>query len=185
VVIRIFDVFFGFLGILFGAPVFVLLFVIVWFDNRSPLFRQVRLGRDQRAFTLFKFRTMRVNTADVPTHMVAASAVTPLGGFLRRSKLDELPQLWNVLRGDMSLVGPRPGLPSQLELVKAREIEGVFAARPGITGLAQLRGIDMSMPELLARTDAEMLHDLNLKGYFAYIFRTLIGSGGGDRVRRV
>jgi lipopolysaccharide/colanic/teichoic acid biosynthesis glycosyltransferase len=115
--------------------------------------------------------------------MVSSTAVTVIGAFLRRSKLDELPQLWNVLRGDMSLVGPRPGLPGQHELVRARESEGVFSARPGITGLAQLRGIDMSTPELLALTDAEMLRRLNLKSYFAYIFQTVLGGGAGDRVR--
>jgi lipopolysaccharide/colanic/teichoic acid biosynthesis glycosyltransferase len=181
--IRLFDVLFAATGLMLGAPLFALLLIVVWWDTRSPLFRQVRLGRGRREFTLVKFRTMRLDTADVPTHMVSAAAVTPLGAFLRRSKLDELPQLWNVLRGDMSLVGPRPGLPAQHELVRARESEGVFAARPGITGLAQLRGIDMSTPELLARTDAEMLRGLNVRRYFAYIVRTALGGGAGDRVR--
>jgi len=181
--IRFFDFVASAVGLLLGLPVLISLAALVWLDNRAPLFRQTRLGRGQRAFTLVKFRTMRLDTADVPTHMVASSAVTPLGGFLRRTKLDELPQLWNVLRGDMSLVGPRPGLPSQTELVRAREAAGVFAARPGITGLAQLRGIDMSTPELLAQTDAEMLRELDLKNYFTYIFLTLLGRGGGDRIK--
>ncbi len=183
-IIRVFDVLFAATGLMLGAPLFMLLVIVVWWDTRSPLFRQVRLGRGRREFTLVKFRTMRLDTADVPTHMVSSTAVTPIGAFLRRSKLDELPQLWNVLRGDMSLVGPRPGLPSQRDLLQAREAEGVFAARPGITGLAQLRGIDMSMPDLLALTDAEMLRKLDLQSYFAYIFRTVLGDGSGDRVRR-
>jgi O-antigen biosynthesis protein WbqP len=182
--IRVLDVLFAAMGLMLGAPLFALLVIVVWWDTRSPLFRQVRLGRGRREFTLVKFRTMRLDTADVPTHMVSAAAVTPLGAFLRRNKLDELPQLWNVLRGDMSLVGPRPGLPTQHELVRARESEGVFAARPGITGLAQLRGIDMSTPELLARTDAAMLRELDIHRYFAYILRTVLGGGTGDRVRR-
>jgi O-antigen biosynthesis protein WbqP len=181
--IRFFDFLASALGLIVGAPVLIALMALVWLDNRAPLFRQTRLGQGQRAFTLVKFRTMRFGTADVPTHMVASSVVTPLGRFLRRTKLDELPQLWNVLRGDMSLVGPRPGLPSQSELVRAREAAGVFAARPGITGLAQLRGIDMSTPQRLAETDAEMLRDLGLKNYFIYIFLTLLGRGGGDRIK--
>lgn len=180
---RLFDAVFSLVGLVLGAPVLLALAALVWLDNRSPFFQQTRLGRDRREFTLVKFRTMRVDTANVPTHLVASSAVTPLGRFLRRTKLDELPQLWNVLRGDMSLVGPRPGLPSQHELTAAREAAGVFAVRPGITGLAQIRGIDMSTPELLAKTDAEMLRQLDLRTYFTYIFLTVIGRGGGDRIK--
>jgi lipopolysaccharide/colanic/teichoic acid biosynthesis glycosyltransferase len=103
--------------------------------------------------------------------------------LLRRSKLDELPQLWNVLNGEMSLVGPRPCLPTQTELIAERERLGVFAARPGITGLAQVEGIDMSTPRLLAETDARMLANLTLSGYFVYLFKTVAGSGRGDRIR--
>jgi O-antigen biosynthesis protein WbqP len=182
--IRFFDVVFAATGLILGAPLLALLAVFVWWDTRSPLLRQVRVGQYRRDFTLVKFRTMRLETANVPTHMVSVSSITLLGGFLRRTKLDELPQLWNVLLGDMSLVGPRPGLPAQLDLLQAREAEGVFAARPGITGLSQLRGIDMSTPSLLARTDAEMLRGLDLRSYFAYVFRTVLGGGAGDRIRR-
>lgn len=181
--IRAIDIIASFFGLLIGAPLLLVLTVIVWFDNRSPLFRQRRLGIDQTVFTLVKFRTMRPGTAEVPTHLASPAALSPLGGFLRRTKLDELPQLWNVLRGDMSLVGPRPGLPSQSELTKARLAAGVFSVRPGITGLAQLRGIDMSTPELLAATDAEMLQELDLRAYFKFITLTVLGRGAGDRVR--
>jgi lipopolysaccharide/colanic/teichoic acid biosynthesis glycosyltransferase len=115
--------------------------------------------------------------------MVAASSVTPLGRFLRRTKLDELPQLWNVVRGEMSLVGPRPGLPGHFELTEARSRMGVFDARPGITGLAQLRGIDMSDPVLLAAIDAKMLADLGIGSYLRFVMLTALGRGSGDRVR--
>ena len=160
-----------------------MLCLIGWFDTRAPLFRQKRVGRYQQPFVLLKFRTMRPDTASVATHLADASAVTSFGRFLRRTKLDELPQLWNVLRGDMSLVGPRPCLSNQEELIAARAARGVFNARPGITGLAQTQGIDMSTPELLARTDAEMLALLGLRDYFRYIFLTVLGKGAGDRVR--
>ncbi len=101
---------------------------------------------------------------------------------MRRTKLDELPQLWNVLKGEMSLVGPRPGLFNQHELTQERSQRGIYAVRPGITGLAQVRKIDMSTPALLAQTDHQMIETLNLANYFKYIFLTVAGKGGGDRV---
>ncbi|MFN6182688.1 MAG: sugar transferase, partial [Burkholderiales bacterium] len=162
---------------------FVLLYVVGWFDTGSPLFRQQRVGRHQKPFVLVKFRTMRPETASVATHLADASAVTPLGRFLRRTKLDELPQLWNVLKGEMSLVGPRPCLYNQTELIAERAVRGVFEVRPGITGLAQIQGIDMSTPKLLAETDAQMLQQMNVRAYFNYIFLTVCGAGRGDRVR--
>ena len=127
---------------------------------------------------------MKVETASLPSHLVPLDSVTTLGQFLRRTKLDELPQLWNVLKGDMSLVGPRPCLPIQIDLINARQKLDVFSVRPGITGLAQIRSIDMSRPELLAKTDAEMLVDFSVIKYFKYIFLTLLGKGLGDQIRR-
>jgi O-antigen biosynthesis protein WbqP len=181
--IRTFDLLFSFLGLIFLFPVLSLLWILGWFDNRSPLFRQQRVGRHQQPFVLVKFRTMRPDTASVATHLADASAITRFGHFLRRTKLDELPQLWNVLKGDMSLVGPRPCLFNQKELITERAQRGVFNYRPGITGLAQIQGIDMSTPELLAKTDAEMLKRLDLVSYFQFIFLTVLGKGSGDRVR--
>lgn len=180
---RVFDVLLSFLGLVMGAPILALLWILGWLDTGSPLFRQERVGRNQKPFTLVKFRTMRPDTASVATHLADASAVTKLGHFLRRSKLDELPQLWNVLKGEMSLVGPRPCLFSQTELIEERESRGVFNARPGITGLAQIKGIDMSTPGLLAETDALMLKELDLRAYFTFILKTVTGSGSGDRIK--
>jgi O-antigen biosynthesis protein WbqP len=180
---RVFDVLLSFLGLVMGAPILALLWILGWLDTGSPLFRQERIGRNQKPFTLVKFRTMRPDTASVATHLADASAVTKLGYFLRRSKLDELPQLWNVLKGEMSLVGPRPCLFSQTELIDERESRGVFNARPGITGLAQINGIDMSTPGLLAETDALMLKELDLRAYFTFILKTVTGSGSGDRIK--
>lgn len=182
--IRLLDIFFALLGLVFGFPVLVILTIIGLFDTGSPIFRQVRVGRYKKPFTLVKFRTMRKDTASVASHLASASAITPFGGFLRKTKLDELPQLWNVLWGDMSLVGPRPGLFNQEELTAARDKLGIYNARPGITGLAQVNEIDMSTPELLAETDAKMLQSLTLADYFKYIFMTVAGKGSGDRVKK-
>lgn len=181
--IRLLDIIFALCGLLFGFPVLVILTIIGFFDTGSPIFRQVRVGRHKKPFTLVKFRTMKVDTASVASHLASASAITSFGGFLRKTKLDELPQLWNVLWGDMSLVGPRPGLFNQEDLTIARDKKGVYNARPGITGLAQVNEIDMSTPELLAETDARMLKNLTLTNYFKYIFMTVVGKGSGDRVK--
>jgi len=181
-VIRILDVLFSLSGLILGFPVLLVLYLIGLFDTGSPVFLQERVGQNKRPFTLVKFRTMSVDTASVASHLAISSSITRYGHFLRRTKLDELPQLWNVLKGEMSLVGPRPCLFSQEELIAERERRGVLNARPGITGLAQVNNIDMSMPELLAETDARMLADLNITTYFKYIFMTVAGKGSGDRV---
>jgi O-antigen biosynthesis protein WbqP len=181
--IRFLDVVLSVVGLVVTLPVMLVLLLLGWWDTRSPLFRQERVGRHQRPFTLVKFRTMRLDTASVATHLADASAVTPFGRFLRRAKLDELPQLWNVLKGEMSLVGPRPCLPNQEELIAERQKRGVFDVRPGVTGLAQVNGIDMSEPARLAEVDERMIRTLTLRDYFRYLLLTLTGKGSGDRVR--
>mgnify|MGYP001772782798 FL=1 len=181
--IRVFDFVFSLLGLVLGFPVLLVLTVIGLFDTGSPIFRQVRVGRHRKPFTLVKFRTMKVDTASVATHLASSASITRFGHFLRKTKLDELPQLWNVLKGEMSLVGPRPGLFNQEELTEERSKRGVFDARPGITGLAQVSEIDMSTPALLAETDQKMIQSLTVADYFKYIFMTVAGKGAGDRVR--
>ncbi|WP_417776488.1 sugar transferase [Stutzerimonas xanthomarina] len=181
--IRLFDCVFSLVGLVVGFPVLLVLTIIGLFDTGSPIFRQVRVGCHQKPFTLVKFRTMKVDTISVATHLASSASITPFGSFLRKTKLDELPQLWNVLKGDMSLVGPRPGLFNQEELTEERAKRGVFDVRPGITGLAQVSEIDMSTPALLAETDQKMINSLTLVDYFKYIFMTVAGKGAGDRVR--
>ena len=181
--LRLFDLVFAALGLTLGFPVLLMLFLVGLADTGSPLFVQTRVGRHQQPFALVKFRTMKPNTASVATHLADPNAVTRWGKFLRASKLDELPQLWNVLKGDMSLVGPRPCLPTQEELIRARAALGVLDARPGITGLAQIQGIDMSTPQRLAETDARMLAELGLANYLRFIIQTATGSGRGDRIQ--
>jgi len=181
--IRMFDVIFSGFGLVVGFPILFLLTIVGLFDTGSPLFRQERVGRYKKPFVLVKFRTMKKDTVSVASHLASSASITKFGHFLRRTKLDELPQLWNVLKGEMSLVGPRPGLFNQEELTQTREAKGVFNVRPGITGLAQVNEIDMSTPQLLAETDAKMISTLNIKSYFQYILMTVTGKGSGDRVK--
>jgi len=169
--------------LILGFPVLLVITLVGLFDTGSPVFRQKRVGRNCMAFTLVKFRTMKPDTASVASHLADTSSITPLGRFLRRTKLDELPQLWNVLKGEMSLVGPRPCLFNQAELIEEREKRGVLAVRPGITGLAQINDIDMSTPRLLAETDAKMMASMSIRNYFFYIIMTVLGKGAGDRVK--
>jgi lipopolysaccharide/colanic/teichoic acid biosynthesis glycosyltransferase len=182
--IRLLDLLFSFLGIVVLSPLILILLLVGTLDTGSPIFRQERLGRNRRPFFLLKFRSMRRSTPSVATHLVQADAITTWGSFLRKTKLDELPQLFNVLMGDMSLVGPRPNLPNQEKLIHERERRGVYRVRPGITGLAQIQKIDMSDPERLAETDARMIQQLNVIRYGYYILMTLTGQGFGDRVRK-
>ena len=181
-IIRLLDFLFAFFGLLFSLPILLLLVIIGYFNTGSPIFMQQRVGRNKKPFTLVKFRTMKVGTASVASHLASSASITPFGNFLRKTKLDELPQLWNVLWGQMSLVGPRPNLYNQEELLAEREARGVYKVRPGITGLAQVNEIDMSTPELLAKTDEKMISTLSLARYFKYIIQTVSGKGSGDRV---
>lgn len=181
--IRFLDVLSSVLGLVFGFPALVILTLIGVFDTGSPIFWQERVGRNKQPFTLVKFRTMSKDTASVASHLASTASITPFGGFLRKTKLDELPQLWNVLKGDMSLVGPRPNLFNQDELIAERDALGVYDVRPGITGLAQVNEIDMSTPALLAKTDRKMIDSLSVSNYFKYIIATVSGKGRGDRVK--
>ncbi|KEY91466.1 UDP-N-acetylgalactosaminyltransferase [Candidatus Photodesmus blepharus] len=171
--IRFLDFFLSFIGLVILFPIFILVFVVSYFFTVSPIFLQTRVGKNQKAFTLIKFRTMPVETQSIATHFVDLNSVTKLGIFLRKTKLDELPQLINVLRGEMSLVGPRPCLLSQIELIKERELRGVFSVSPGITGLAQIKNVNMSTPKKLAKIDQRMIQTMSLKLYLYYILLTV------------
>lgn len=146
----------------------------------SPLFRQTRVGRYGAQFRIWKLRTMAVSTPDGASHEIGVATVTRSGRWIRRLKLDELPQLWNVLRGDMSFVGPRPCLPSQDALVEARRNLGVLALTPGITGVAQVDGLDMSDPAGLAIADSAYCGPWSLRRDLRLLLRTFAGHGGGD-----
>lgn len=181
--IRLLDFLAAFFGLLFLWPVLVLVTIIGLFDTGTPIFIQERVGRNKKPFKLIKFRTMSVETKSVASHLANNASITKLGAFLRKTKIDELPQLINVVKGEMSLVGPRPNLFNQEELIKERDALGVYDVLPGITGLAQVQNIDMSTPTLLAKTDKQMIDSLTLKDYFKYILMTATGSGSGDAVK--
>lgn len=182
IILRIADVAASLTGLVLLLPVLLAVAVFVRVTSPGPaLFIQTRVGRRETLFSCFKFRTMTVGAPVAGTHEVSASHVTRAGRILRKTKLDELPQLVNVLLGDMSLVGPRPCLTTQTELIRERRSRGVFDVRPGVTGPAQVQGVDMSTPAKLAELDETWSRQPALDRYLFYVVQTLAGSGRGDR----
>lgn len=175
------------LALLILAPVAVVVSfcaVFIRLDSKgNPLFVQTRVGRNQRPFKLYKLRTMKLGTQSRSSHEVSSAQITRIGHFVRKVKLDELPQVWNVLLGQMSFVGPRPCLPNQTELLAEREALGVFDVRPGVTGPAQLAGIDMSTPQRLAQADADYIANRTFRGDLSLLRITATGKGRGDAVK--
>ena len=172
--IRFFDILFSILGLLLLSPLLVLLWFLGLIDNGSPLFFQKRVGCNLKSFLLIKFRTMPIKTKSVGTHLIKNIQFSFFGHFLRKTKLDEVPQLLNVLLGDMSIVGPRPCLLNQKKLISERKKRGVFRVKPGITGLAQIMGVNMKTPTLLSKIDLKMIKGMNLFYYFYYILKTIL-----------
>jgi O-antigen biosynthesis protein WbqP len=172
--IRVVDIVLATLLIIFTLPLFLVLLALGLFKYRSPIFKQTRIGRFGSRFTILKFRTMKVGTPSVATHFLDPSVINKYGGFLRLTKFDELPQLWNVLIGDMSFVGPRPCLPEQVHLVHARAERGVLRWRPGITGDPQLNGFDMSDPIRLVSEELQMLEKMCFSHYVLCLGRTVL-----------
>lgn len=177
------------LGFVLAVAVFfwwglLIVWALIRLQSPGPgIFKQERVGRNGVPFTCYKFRTMKTGTANVATHEVGASALTPLGAILRKTKIDELPQIWNIAVNKISLIGPRPCLPIQTDLIEARRARGVLALKPGITGLAQVNGIDMSDPIRLAQWDARYLALQSLVLDLKIIIATATGRGQGDKVR--
>ena len=180
--IRSFDIFFALFGLLILSPLFVMIYMLGLFDTGKPLLIQKRIGKNGKPFKLFKFRTMNRSTEDLPSFLVGKSNITPLGERIRRYKIDELPQLFNVLRGDMSLVGPRPVIDKEINIITNRKQYGILDVLPGITGLAQIKKVGTEKPDLQLKLEIEMLKSLNLKRYFYFILKTIIGKGQGDCV---
>lgn len=181
--LRFFDFAFSLVGIVCISPLLFVIFVLLLFDTGSPIFVQERVGRYKKPFKLIKFRTMRKSTTSVASHLVDRNSITKIGIVLRKTKFDELPQLINVLKGDMSLVGPRPNLFNQETLIEERERFNIYIVRPGITGLAQIKNIDMSTPTEIAMLDYTMISELTVRKYFFYLIATVLGKGFGDAVK--
>ncbi|WP_417411996.1 sugar transferase [Hoeflea sp.] len=183
---RLIDIGFALSVTLFLCWLLILIWIAIRAQSRGPgIIAQTRVGRNGVEFTCYKFRTMLVGTIQAGTHEVSDAAVTALGRFLRRTKLDELPQIINIMCNEVSLIGPRPCLPMQIELIEARRRCGVLDIKPGITGLAQINGIDMSDPHRLAVWDFRYMRLQSLLLDIRILMSTLAGKGRGDRVSSV
>ena len=169
--------------LLFFGWLMLLIVIYIRRDSAGPaIFVQERVGYSGDVFKCYKFRTMAVGTTEAATHDVGSAVVTSAGGFLRRTKLDELPQIINIFRNEMSLVGPRPCLPLQQELTRLRKLRGVLTIKPGITGLAQINDVDMSDPARLAAWDSRYAAFRTTTLDIMIAVRTALGRGKGDRV---
>lgn len=159
---RIFDFTLALVLILLFSGLFILLALAIMFTSEGPILHwSKRIGRNNKLFLMPKFRSMKVNTPQLATHLLsdASHFLTPIGGFIRKTSLDELPQLWSVLIGDMSFVGPRPALFNQDDLIRLRQEKGIECLRPGITGWAQINGRDeLPIPTKVAFDDHYLRH---------------------------
>lgn len=165
--------------------IFVVAWIAIKYSSAGPgIFSQKRVGKNEILFTCYKFRTMALGTEQAGTHEISENCITPIGRFLRKTKIDELPQIWNIFKNDLSLVGPRPCLPVQRTLVAERKIRGVFDVKGGLTGLAQIQSVDMSDPPRLARLDAEYIALRTILLDLKIIVATAFGRGQGDNVSK-
>lgn len=170
---RAVDVLGALLALILLAPVMTVIAIAIRLSDPGPaIFRQQRIGVGGRHFTIFKFRSMPIGTANVASDKLGEVRLTGIGRLIRRTNLDELPQLFNILKGDMSIVGPRPPVPSQTELIALRRENGSIDCRPGLTGLTQVNGYDgMSVPHK-ASFDGAYARRVTFLGDVAIILRT-------------
>ena len=165
---RFFDIIFSLLGMIILSPLFLCVALAIKIDDGGPVFfKQKRVGTKKSHFWLYKFRSMKTNTPDVPTHLFnePEKYISRVGGVIRKLSIDELPQLWNILRADMSIIGPRPALWNQYDLIAERDKYGANDIRPGLTGLAQISGRDELEIPIKAKLDGEYVATLNLGGF--------------------
>lgn len=175
---RFFDIVLSFVAIIvFSWLLIIIAVAIVVEDKGNILFKQKRIGKNKKEFYIYKFRTMKVSTPkDVPTHLLdnPESYITKIGGFLRKTSLDELPQLFNILKGDMSIVGPRPALWNQFDLIALRDENGSNSVRPGLTGWAQVNGRDELPIDVKAGFDGEYIKKMSIIFDIKIILMTVV-----------
>lgn len=172
---RAFDLLFALLALVLLSPLFMLIAMLIKIYDPGPvIFRQMRIGRDGHAFAFFKFRSMPVDTGDITSDKLMAVGIGGIGKFIRRTNIDELPQLFNILKGEMSIVGPRPPIPSQTELIELRKQNGAMKCRPGLTGLAQVKSFDRMTVKQKAEFDGEYANCITLFYDIKIILRTFI-----------
>lgn len=180
---RVFDVTASVLGMCLLSWLILGTAVAVKVTSPGPIiFKQQRVGKNKKLFNIYKFRTMRIDTPNLPSHMIDANEwLTPIGAIMRRLSLDELPQLWNILKGDMSAVGPRPALWSQFDLVAERDLYGANNVRPGLTGWAQINGRDELSIKSKAMRDGEYVSNrgvlFDLRCFFGTFAKLFTGAG--------
>ncbi len=183
---KIADRFLALLGLIILSPLFLLLVVAIKLDSRGPVFfKQKRVGIHKTHFQILKFRTMRIDTPkDTPTHLLEnpQQYITKVGGFLRKTSLDELPQIINILKGDMAIVGPRPALWNQYDLVAERDKYGANDILPGLTGWAQINGRDELPIEVKARLDGEYVKKIGFRMDCKCILGTVVSVAKQDGV---
>lgn len=184
---RFFDFTMSLIGVIFLSPIILLVAILVKITSKGPiLFKQRRIGKDNIEFNIYKFRTMRSDTPNVPTHLLknTDSFYTPIGKKLRKVSLDELPQLFNILKGEMSIIGPRPALYSQYDLKEARTERGIHKLMPGLSGWAQVNGRDTIELETKVSFDNEYLERqsfiFDLKIIWLTVLRVVKGEGVSD-----
>ena len=184
---RFFDIVLSLGAIIVLSPLLIILAVLIKLDSKGPvLFKQKRIGKGKTHFEILKFRSMYADVPkDVPTHMLAdpSSKITKIGRFLRKSSLDELPQIFNIFKGEMSIIGPRPALWNQFDLIAERDKYGANDVRPGLTGLAQVMGRDELPIEVKAKYDGEYVKDITFKNDAKIFFRTIFSVASADGVK--
>lgn len=183
---RIFDFIMSLLAIIVFLPIIIIISVIIKLTSSGPIFfKQRRIGKDNIEFNILKFRTMRIDTPNVATHLLENPEqwITPIGKFLRKTSLDELPQLINIIKGDMSIVGPRPALYNQEDLKEMRTEYGIEKLVPGLTGWAQINGRDELELEDKVALDKEYLEKKNILFDVKIIFKTLLSVLRSDGVQ--
>lgn len=183
---RVIDIVLSTLGLVILSPLFILLMIMIKIDSKGPiLFKQNRIGIHQSQFKILKFRTMRIDTPqNIPTHLFdnPDQYITRLGKFLRKTSLDELPQIWNIFVGHMSIIGPRPALWNQYDLIEEREKYRANDIKPGLTGWAQVNGRDELPIEHKAKLDGEYVRKLNFWTDCKCFFLTIINVVKSDGI---